>query len=68
MTLSIPKVVDHDRDEITVEVNGVEIRSWSYATADERRVKMQQAHEFVEGYWHGQGQPLKRVKRDPPPT
>lgn len=46
-----PRVIDNDRDEITVTLDGKEIRGWSYADEAERRVKMRAAREFVEG-WH----------------
>jgi hypothetical protein len=46
-----PRVVDNDRDEITVTLDGKEIRGWSYETEAERRVKMRAAREFCEG-WH----------------
>lgn len=46
-----PRVIDNDRDEITVTLDSKEIRGWSYATDAERRVKMIAAREFVEG-WH----------------
>lgn len=46
-----PRVVDNDRDEITVTLDGKEIRGWSYADDAERRVKMLAAREFVEGWF-----------------
>lgn len=45
-----PRVVDNDRDEITVTHNGRELRGWSYANEAERRQKMLQAREYVEGW------------------
>lgn len=45
-----PRVIDNDRDEITVTLDGKEIRGWSYADEAERRVKMRAAREFVEGW------------------
>lgn len=42
-----PKVIDNDKDEITVSLNGKELRGLSYA---ERRQKMLQAREYVEGW------------------
>lgn len=45
-----PRVVDNDRDEITLTLDGKEIRGWSYADEAERRVKMRMAREFVEGW------------------
>lgn len=49
----IPRVTDNDRDEITVTMNGKELRGWSYSSDQERRVKMLYAREFVEGYCAG---------------
>jgi len=46
-----PRVVDNDRDEITVTLDGREIRGWSYESEAERRTKMLAAREFCEG-WH----------------
>ncbi len=46
-----PKVIDNDKGEITVSLNGKELRGWSYANDAERRAKMVQAHEYAEGWW-----------------
>jgi len=46
-----PRVIDNDRDEITVTLDGKEIRGWSYADETERRVKMLAAREFCEGWF-----------------
>lgn len=51
---SFPRIVDNDRDEITAELDGKEIRGWSYKDGDERRAKMQKAHEFAEGWFQCQ--------------
>jgi len=48
-----PRVIDNDRDEIVVTLNGNELRGWSYSTEQERRVKMLCAREFVEGFHAG---------------
>jgi hypothetical protein len=48
--MSAPRITDNDRDEITVSLNGEEIRGWSYETETERRVKMLAAQEFCEGW------------------
>ena len=48
-----PRVIDNDRDEITVILDGKEIRGWSYATDAERRMKMLAAREFVDGWYAG---------------
>lgn len=45
-----PRVIDNDQDEITVSIGGKELRGWSYANDDERRQKMLQAREYVEGF------------------
>lgn len=49
--MTTPRVIDNDRDEITVTLDGLELRGWSYASDSERRQKMLMAREFVEG-WH----------------
>lgn len=50
-----PKVTDDDKGEITVTLDGAELRGWSYANDDQRRAKMLQAREYVEGYCDGRG-------------
>jgi hypothetical protein len=45
-----PTVVDFDDGEISVRINGEELRGWSYTNDDERRQKMLLAREFVEGW------------------
>ena len=52
MATNAPRVVDNDRDEITVTLDGKEIRGWSYANEAERRMKMLAAREFCEGWHH----------------
>jgi len=51
--VTVPRVSDNDRDEITVTLNGKELRGWSYSTDAERRTKMLCAREFVEGFCTG---------------
>ncbi len=46
-----PTVIDNDKDEITVELNGRELRGWSYKDDAERRTKMLMAQEFAEGWF-----------------
>lgn len=46
-----PRVSDNDRDEITITLDGKQVRGWSYASENERRTKMLAAREFAEG-WH----------------
>jgi hypothetical protein len=50
-----PRVTDNDRDEITITMDGKELRGWSYSSEQERRVKMLCAREFVEGFGTGVG-------------
>lgn len=45
-----PRVTDNDKGEITVSLDGRELRGWSYSSDDERRAKMLQAREYVEGW------------------
>jgi hypothetical protein len=45
-----PRVTDNDKDEITVSLDGKELRGWSYTSDGERRQKMLQAREYVEGW------------------
>lgn len=47
------RVTDNDNDEITVALEGKELRGWSYANDAERRQKMVQAREYVEGWCDG---------------
>jgi hypothetical protein len=49
----IPRLVDNDQGEISVTLNGKELRGWSYASDDERRRKMVVARDFVEGWCDG---------------
>lgn len=48
-----PRVSDNDQGEITVSLDGKELRAWSYANEDERRAKMLMAREYVEGWCDG---------------
>ena len=48
-----PRVVDNDSDEITVTLDGKEIRGWSYECDIERCWKMRMAREFCEGWFQG---------------
>ena len=49
--MNAPRVTDNDRDEITVTLDGREIRGWTYANETERRTKMLAAREFCEGWF-----------------
>ena len=53
MTDNQPRVVDDDNGEITVEMDGRELRGWSYSDDAERRTKMLCAREYVEGWCDG---------------
>lgn len=48
-----PRVIDFDDGEISVRLDGKELRGWSYADDNERRIKMVFAREYVEGYCDG---------------
>jgi hypothetical protein len=48
-----PRVVDNDKDEITVVLDGRELRGWSYKDDAERRIKTLAAREYVEGWCDG---------------
>jgi hypothetical protein len=52
-----PRVTDNDSGEITVALDGRELRGWSYANDGERRQKMLQAREYVEGWCDAKGSP-----------
>jgi hypothetical protein len=53
MSAKNPSVTDDDAGEITVALNGRELRGWSYQNEDERRTKMLCAREYVEGWCDG---------------
>jgi hypothetical protein len=46
-------VTDNDKGEITVSLDGRELRGWSYVTRGEQREKMVRAREYVEGWCDG---------------
>lgn len=48
-----PRVTDNDGGEISVTLNGKELRGWSYKTRGEQREKMLCAREYVEGWCDG---------------
>lgn len=48
-----PRVTDNDKGEISVSLEGKELRGWSYADDGERRAKMLMAREYVEGFCGG---------------
>lgn len=59
-----PRVCDNDRDEITITLDGKEIRGWSYADETERRVKMLAAREFCEGWFQAEQRPADPETKD----
>ncbi len=48
-----PRVTDDDNGNVSVTLNGKELRGWSYKDDPERRVKMLCAREYVEGWCDG---------------
>ena len=48
MTTKQPRLTDNDHGEIAVDLEGKQLRGWSYSNDDERRQKMAQAREYVE--------------------
>lgn len=45
-----PRVTDNDEGQITVTLDGRELRSWIYDTDERRRDRMVLAREYVEGW------------------
>lgn len=60
-TPNFPHLVDDDNGEITVTVNDVEIRGWSYKDSTEQYLKIRMAREFCEGWHTGFGSGLDRA-------
>ncbi len=58
-----PRVKDHDNGQITVALDGKELRGWEYRNDAERRQKMLMASEYVEGWHDGQDAHRAIVKR-----
>lgn len=50
-----PRLIDFDDGEISVRLDGKELRGWSYKDDAERRMKMFAAREYVEGWCDGRG-------------
>ena len=48
-----PRLIDFDDGEISVRLEGKELRGWSYKDDAERRMKMFAAREYVEGWCDG---------------
>jgi len=53
MTANRPRLIDNDAGEITITIDGKEVRGWSYQNDPERRIKMLCAREYVEGWFDG---------------
>jgi hypothetical protein len=47
------RLTDNDAGEISVTLDGKELRGWSYKDDTERRTKMLAAREYVEGWCDG---------------
>lgn len=45
-----PRLIDFDDGEISVRLDGKELRGWIYKDDAERRMKMFAAREYVEGW------------------
>ena len=56
--MSDPRITDDDHGVITATVCGKEVRAWSYANDDERRLKMRMAHEYAEGWFQARAATL----------
>lgn len=52
-TLGKLVLTDNDRGEITVTLDGKEIRGWSYKDHPEHLAKMLCAREYCEGWYDG---------------
>ena len=48
-----PRVIDNDHDEITVTLDGKELRGWSYSNSAVQHRAMLCAREYVEGWCDG---------------
>lgn len=55
------RVTDNDQGEISVTIDGCELRGWSYSNEDQQRMKMLCAREFVEGWYVGYSAGMDRV-------
>lgn len=52
-----PRLADNDKGEITVSLDGRELRDWPYASDDERRQQMTRAREYIDGWYEGRKVP-----------
>lgn len=62
-----PRVTDDDISQITVTLDGKELRGWSYVDDTERRQKMRQAREYVEGWCDGRAHTASSSTKVPTP-
>jgi hypothetical protein len=56
-----PRLIDFDDGEISVRLDGKELRGWSYKDDTERRMKMFAAREYVEGWCNGRDSQLPQA-------
>lgn len=56
-----PRITDNDDGVITVTVGKTEVRVYAYTDDNGRRIKMQRAREYVEGWIDGQGKIISRI-------
>jgi uncharacterized Fe-S cluster-containing protein len=60
-TPHFPRLIDNDEGEITVTINDVEVRGWSYKNRDEQCLKIRMAREYCEGWHDGFARALDRA-------
>ena len=60
MTTNELRVTDNDNGEITVTLNGKEVRGWSYENSAQQMTKMICAREYVEGWYDGYAHGIDR--------
>lgn len=61
-----PRLIDFDDGEISVRLDGKELRGWSYKDDAERRAKMFAAREYVEGWCDGRDTHIPQVTVEQP--
>jgi len=52
--MTAPRIIDDDKSEIRAEIDGQSVRSWEYHDEAGRRLRMQKAHEFAEGWFQAE--------------
>jgi hypothetical protein len=55
MATPILPLIDDDKGNVTVTLDGAILRSWVYVGDTARRTKMLCAHEYIDGYLEGWG-------------